>query len=380
MTRRANIRTSGRTTFRRCRRKWNWSSDLRQNLDMFESAAPLWLGTGFHYALEDFHSSKHFATASDAFVGFAEAWRKTPGLQLPEGWEEQRDLAVGMLDYYQQWLKNRDPLKTYVLSGVPQVEVRFEIPLPFSNEFYDEAYYTGTLDRVSIDEHGRLWIVEYKTAKQFATGHFMTDQQITAYCWAASCIYDKPVAGVCYQQHKKVVPQEPEFLKSSRRFSVNKNQPTSHTLYRQALMNLYGSIERAPAENVAFLNDLVLGEGEDQDLFIRRDWVYRNEHQIQAEGEKILMELPEMLNQDLPLYPNPTRECVYDCSFNSACITMDDGGDWEFELNQLAKQREEENDSWRSRLLYPRKALRLPQQKPQRVSQVPKAQLLPKRP
>src|SRR5690348_3014935 len=72
----AIIRTSDRSNFRRCRRRWNWQSHLRGNLTPIETASPLWFGSGFHYALEDFHGPRKFQHARDAFKAYVLATHK----------------------------------------------------------------------------------------------------------------------------------------------------------------------------------------------------------------------------------------------------------------------------------------------------------------
>ncbi|WP_419779109.1 PD-(D/E)XK nuclease family protein, partial [Parvimonas micra] len=48
----------------------------------------------------------------------------------------------------------------------------------------DCVLYRGTVDRVAIDSYGRLWIVEYKTAKRAEHLPYQTDPQVTTYVWA----------------------------------------------------------------------------------------------------------------------------------------------------------------------------------------------------
>ena len=75
-------------------------------------------------------------------------------------------------------------------------------------------------------------------------------------------------------------------------------------------------------------NSLVQEEDEDKDRFIRRDKVERNMAQLQSFETKLMMELEDMANPDLPLYPNPTRDCEWGCPLQSACVAMDAGEDW----------------------------------------------------
>jgi hypothetical protein len=258
-----------------------------------------------------------------------------------------------MLDYYEEWLITRDPLRTHVVNGVPQVEVHalIEIPMPpdlLERFGYDRVLYASTFDRVVIDDMGQLHIVEYKTAKRIQTLFFQTDPQVGAYCWVGRALYGTPIASVIYQQHLKEVPHPPQLAKG--RPSIAKNQHTSRTLYRKALLNIFGSANRFPGECVDMLNHLERQESPEADRYIRRDSIERNEYQAESEGAKLMLELEEMLNPDIPLYPSPTRDCGHLCSFNHACVSMDDGSDWEYELELGFTQKTPIFDSWRKYL------------------------------
>ena len=354
------IRTSDRILFKRCRRRWAWQSHLRYNLGPVQKASPLWLGSGIHYALEDFHGYQQHKRPRDAFIAYCNATAAYNGKSLPETVMDDIRLGVGMMDYYELWLQGRDPLATYVFQGKLQTEVNFKIKLPWPEGKFgiDDVYYSGQIDRVVEDSNGQLWLMEYKTAKAMFMSHFLTDPQVGSYMWGAYCIYPKPIVGVIYQQHKKMVPKAPKILAKGT-ISTAEHQTTTHRHYRQALINIYGEVSNAPAENVKYLNKLAMAETPDMDAFIRRDRVYRNFHSVAAEGAKIMMEVEEMLNPDLPLYPNPTRQCAMECPFGSACVSIDDGSDWEYELNLTMEPREKSYDSWRAFLRVPQNILNI---------------------
>src|SRR5438477_5905716 len=67
------VHQSDRGTFRRCRRRWNWSSPMRNNLrtraDISGVSMPLWFGSGIHYALEQYY---HPAVKRDPVEAFIE--------------------------------------------------------------------------------------------------------------------------------------------------------------------------------------------------------------------------------------------------------------------------------------------------------------------
>jgi hypothetical protein len=347
----AVVRTSDRTSFKRCRRRWNWQSHLRQNLAPREHVSPLWTGTGFHFALEDFHGWGVFPHPRDAFKAYVKATHaqaKNSSTILPWDWPEQTKLAIGMLEYYvDYWLTNRPKYNTFIYRGRPQVEVHSLVPIPVQTPFYgyDEVWYASTFDRVAeID--GELWILEYKTAKRIQTLHYQTDPQVGAYVWIGNHLYGRPIAGVIYQQHRKNVPDEPRLLGNGT-ISTDIRQATSHSHYRHALKKLYGDPRNAPAVNLDILNQLALEEDDSKDRYVRRDRISRNQRQCETEGVKIMMEIEDLLNPDLPLYPNPTRDCAHMCPFSSPCISMDDGSDWESELAALMEPKDRDFDSWR---------------------------------
>lgn len=356
----ALIRTSDRQGFRSCRRKWNFQSHLQRNLEPKQDAMPLWFGTGIHYALESHFNPncEHpFNSPAEAFQCYVLATRINARQELPEGWEEQEEMGIAMLDYLiDKWLPTRNSLKTFIYKGVPQLEINFQIDIPFDikahfpDSPYDKAVYSGTIDRVVIDEKGFLWGLDYKTAKSMKATHFANDPQATVYPWAMNEIYPEyETAGLIYWQLLKAIPKVPEPLKSGN-ISVAKNLKTSRPLYRQALINAYGSVEKAPEANIDYLNQLAMQENSERDAYIRRDKVYQNKHSQESEGAKIIEELGEMLNPDLSLYPNPTFMCPHMCSFFEECISMNDGSDWEGQLEMNTQQRAKSDESWRAAL------------------------------
>lgn len=349
------IRTSDRSAFKRCRRKWGWHSGLRHNLRLKDTPSYFWLGTGGHFALEDYHGYNrygHPVEAFNAYVAACRSFQSKHGYGLPDDWEEQTTLGQGILDYYLVWLQNREQHETVWIDGEPMVEIKCEIPLPIDPpEGYDEVVYQLTLDRL-VEVDGEYWITDYKFYKNFAQGDLVFDQQMTAYIWGASTVFEKPIAGAILHEFRKAVPEEPRIL-SNGKISSAQNQNTTHRMYREALINMYGDVAKAPSANVKCLNDLAHQEGEERDRFIKRTKTRRNRAQLEAEGTKILMEATDMCNPDLPLYPNPTKDCAWDCSLRDICLMIDRDDDWESLLEELTVQDTEDYDAWRLHLALP---------------------------
>jgi hypothetical protein len=107
-----------------------------------------------------------------------------------------------------------------------------------------------------------------------------------------------------------------------------------------------------PSQYIDFLNYLVTQETENGDKYIRFDRMRRNQHFVYAEEVKIFEELMDMVNPDLPLYPNPTRDCAWDCPFRSPCLAMDDGSDWQW-LIENNYGPAVESEPWKDRIKVP---------------------------
>lgn len=346
------IRTSDRSAYKRCRRKWDIYSPIRQNLEYNGVANALWWGSGVHFALEDYHGYKKFPDIPAALDAYAAAF---PDDERPMEWQDILDQAKAMMDYYVQWLKPRNEYKTLVLKGIPQVEVQFELLLPITNSRggSEQITYHGTLDRVvcEINNPDRWWIEDYKTAAAIDIAKLETDGQITAYLWGAEQHYQHHIEGVLYTQISKSPPEYPRMLTKGG-ISTDKRQRTTHSLYRSALLELHPD-GKFPNQYIEFLNDLAGQETMEGTKFIRWDKVTRNEMAKTNFFYNMLPEATEMIDPLTPIYPNPTRDCAWDCSARSICLAMDDGGDASSMLADEFKLRTEGKDPWRKRIKWP---------------------------
>lgn len=361
---------------------WNWRSPIRQNLvPTGQNISALWFGTGIHFALEDWHGDRRWGDSTTAaFNAYVDAFRQS---ELPEDFEELYVLGLNMLEYYMlNWephhFKNFRTASTHDIMEAqlklggdtfldeqrvmsphdrPLVEVNCVIPLQriffddvdYSSQVHDRPVeYSMTFDRVVIDEYHRFWIVDYKTAARFDTGKLETDPQASAYTWGAQEYFGIPFEGVIWIQLLKVSPEGPRLLVNGE-FSQAQNQRTTYRMYKQALERHFGGV---PQRYVEHLNNLASQETEHGDKFIRYDKIRRNEHFVRMETWKIREELKDMLNPNLPLYPNPTRDCQWDCPFRSVCLSFDDGSDWEW-LLENNYEKAQERDGWRSRVYWP---------------------------
>lgn len=339
------VRTSDSILWRRCRRKWMFQSHsalYREPVD--NQIAALWFGTGFHFAMEDYHGRNLFGHPFEAYRAYMRCFKKS---QAPDNYAELTELAKGMFDYYvASWLPRHNEFQTYILDDVPQVEVEFRVPIPGLSE--DEAIYGGTFDRIVTDPFGRLYVLDWKTAARIDVDKLETDPQVSAYLWAARQLYGPTVEGIVYVQFLKKLQEPPKRLNSGG-FSVNRQVACTHSTYRAALVEEFGFV---PQNYIEFLNYLAGQEGPDGDMFIKRNIVRRSDYQIFNEGPKIAMQTREMLNPLTELYPNPTNMCPSDCKFRTPCLAIDSEDDWEQILKLNYSQRMELHN-WRQYVKWP---------------------------
>lgn len=302
--------------------------------------------------MEDYYGHNNYGHPVEAAKAFVEASKmanRVLGYGLPDDWKEQATLLYGILENYIIWAQHREEYDTVWIDGEPQVEITAHLPLPIDPPpGFDQVVYQFTLDRlVEIDEE--YWIKDWKFYKTFATADIDYDDQISSYIWAAGAVFERPIAGGILHEFRKALPNPPRILQNGK-ISTAENQGTTHGLYRSALIELYGDVGKAPNGNVKRLNELALRESADRDDFIKRTRTRRTLIQQQSTGTKILMEARDMCDPDLPLYPNPTRDCSWDCGLKEICLMMDRDDDWEFTLNDLTVQRVQEAGEWRNYL------------------------------
>lgn len=359
------IHTSDRSTFKRCRRKWYFSSPLQRNLTPVDAdkSIHLWFGSGFHFALEDYHGHNKFGNPAKALEAYYNAF---PEASLPIGADEMVAMGMGMLDYYLDWMKapGRLQTKTLWLDGEPMVEKSFELEIADLSDYArknmiaQQITYHGTIDRIVVDQEGRWWLEDYKTAAAIDTKKLLTDSQISTYLWAAEQYLDHEIAGMIFTQFLKDVPKGPRAIAAG--FSKDKRQKTPHAYYRQALIQEYGAV---PAEYLDILDELASRETAEGNKFIRMDRVERNDTAKESTYEHIINEGLDMLDQldqtrNPRVYPNFTRDCAWDCSFRQYCLAMDEGHDFEDMLEDNFELRNEsakgEKEPWREKIVWPK--------------------------
>ena len=206
-------------------------------------------------------------------------------------------------------------------------ELQFAIPLS------DNLTYTGTIDLVYKDEHGQVWFMDHKTTSSIESYEKRADmdRQISRYWWALQQLgYD--VQGFVYNIILKDYPTPPAVLKNGS-LSQNKSQKTTYDSYLKAIQE-HGLDVNNYSEMLAHLK---AQETPDGNRFFKRVKVQR----LQAEIDNSIQELIEVSHdmENARIYRNITKDCSWDCPFQSICVSSMDGSNIDYLKEQLFKTR-----------------------------------------
>lgn len=327
------IHTSDRKTFKDCRRKWDLSSRIRQNLAPKKVNDKLWLGSGVHYSLE------HYYGNDEGLISSFNDWADQEVMRMKEEqnglWQEQQDmlkeqreLGIGILEHYKKFAKKEDPK---YFEKVIETEVSFEVPIYNNKGNRTHGVYRGTYDGIVQDSDGFYWLLEHKTASRISTDHLPLDEQVVSYMWAAQQEYGIELEGVIYNILLKKIPTKPRELKSGG-LSKAKNIKTTYNVYVNALKEHYNGSENVPWEEYESILDHL--KDKDNEFFWRKK-LTKTQEEINDIGRRIYQEYKDMTDPNLSIYPRPSRDCIWKCDFREVCIAMNQGADYQYMLDTM---------------------------------------------
>jgi len=297
------VHVTERSTFKFCRRQWRYA--YRDNLTSRNSPHhALWIGQGVHIALAAYYRGDDPMQSLDQWF-----WSELGPDQSPEEQreaEETKLLMTTMIVGYLEFAKTTDDFEVIAVETPLSARIRGT-----------HATLVGTLDLL-VRRRGRLWVVDHKTCASFADPLALElDDQMTAYLWLVAQIYGEVPAGAVYNQLRKKIPAEPMLLQSGMRLSKDKSVDTTPEKYLAAIRQ-YGFNEVDYEDILASLK---------QNEFFKRELIARNSRELESFGKFLVDECREMLSVRTSLYPNPTRDCSWGCSYRVLCKSDSEGGD-----------------------------------------------------
>lgn len=323
------IHVSDLKSYRACRRKWDWSSRLRKNLEPSMPYEPFFIGKAVHAALEFFYrDDMPFEESLDEYL--ETEWHSLE--KLGELWplelqalEESIKEIRKMLLHYRMWAASDS--KPYADKNLEflDMEVSFELPFPGLPKHTYAGRFDGLVRNTQTGEH---WIFETKTSRspESYIETLANDEQARLYLWAANQILDYPVVGVLYNFLGKRTPRNPKVLKSGM-LSKNKRVSTSAAWYYSAAIAHHPNWTRNQINRQ--YGDILEKLAAKESRFFLRYPLRVAEAEITNLLKAVRKVAIEMTDPDIPVYPAPHWLACKSCLFRGPCLTMNAGGDYQ---------------------------------------------------
>lgn len=395
------IHTSGRKSYRACRRRWDWI--FRQNYYPIMTAKPLEFGSAFHYGMEYYYAPETWAwdrevVGNEAILKFIEkceeqkkaALEATGQNQLDSeveaDYNERVELGKGMFTYY---FKEIAPILDK--GWVPiRVEVPFMVPIPHPDnrdqgilctclecvEKYEKHFstpdidvsiigtpgnmtvsfsgqghmpweglpvvYAGRIDMLAQDDKGHLWIFDWKTAASITVSgekdEFLElDDQVGSYVWALKAC-GLDVRGFIYHEQKKGYPLPPKQNVNRRLGRLFSVSQNQNTDYDTYLKTV--SEQDTAAWEEGLYDEFLTFLRNEGIVFYSRHQLHKTDVQCLEIERNIGLEALEMCDPNLRIYPSPGRFGCGFCAFRDPCLSQNDGGDYRYTLETLFERRE----------------------------------------
>jgi PD-(D/E)XK nuclease superfamily len=238
-----------------------------------------------------------------------------------------------------------DAFKNEVGKWISTEQMRYAIALAdWGNVFWLRwqglpVTYGGRIDCVMEDLEGRLWIFDWKTAAQLSEDRqefLELDDQIDSYVWAMR-VLGIDVIGFVYFEQRKAYGEEPEPMKVrrlGRSFSVSKSAAFDAVTYERVV-----SDNDPEAYAAGLYDDYIEWLREHGEHFHASYTNYRNDVQIAQTELSIAMEASEIVDPDLLIYKNAGRFSCGNCAFRQPCLSVNDGGDFQYALDTQFERR-----------------------------------------
>jgi hypothetical protein len=323
--------------YKACRRAWNWSSRLRNNLEPRRPYKPFFFGRMVHTALESWYAyGTPFEASLTEFLATEVKKMSEHGVLWPgeEGLiEEQLTLANNILQHRALWERRMSKKGSrFGLSNIRflSVEQEFRVPIvdPRTGEDSDTVFFAGKWDGlVELIDDGSLWLWEEKTARsvpeRLAT--LDNDEQASSYLWVARRIFGPRLKGIIYTAMAKRAPSPPKVLASGL---------LSRDTRGQSYDSYLGYIKAHHGDDVdrEFIGDnygdalIGLYEEAEGNTFFSRVPIIRNEHALAEAGEELYYVAMEMANPNTPIFKRSSHDCKM-CIFHEPCIALQNGSD-----------------------------------------------------
>ena len=337
------IRSSDRELFKRCRRAWDFGSSARQNLEPlrprrvfdFDRAVHDALAVYYFPGMWEWDRAIVLPLAIDGFLKSMQKQRdryvehQKLSVEQEQDWDRHLELGAELLNRYFQWAPAVDRFSPI------RVETRFEVNVPDPlNPGQDlvapegiPIRYQGRIDLLAVDGSDAYWLVKHRVVekKWSDIDQLLLDQQSVSYCWAWEHFFlGMKIAGVIYNEIRRDVSGKTDMQTDTGRAVAGAEPVAGHR-------RMYAQPVREPEQ-------VIKQQGNE---FFRRTQVPRSRKELKNIGRQLALEILDMTDQGVRLYPNPSRENCAGCDYVAPCIAMNESASVSAILETSYRTRDE---------------------------------------
>ncbi len=317
-----------RAAFKRCRRQWDFRSNHRQRLRPLVPT-PMDLTHAIRDALAVYYYPGMWDWTSDIVLPLVRKAFMRSIAAAPPSEQRMADLDAGtdMLEQFFRWAPSVDDF------GPLKIEIDVEALVPddrepgraLSADGIGKVLYTDRVPMVAGDANDEYWVVLHSVVPEWATEEsLLLDEAAVAACWAwEETFLGMDVAGTIHNELLRdspdgVPPSEETRTGRPGRGGHSQNEPSGGG-------RLTPQAERADrrehrSTSPERLRQEVAGP-------LRRTQIRRSRAEIAAAGTQIGVEVLQMLDPNLAIYPTPSPLHCPHCDFIAPCVTMTEGED-----------------------------------------------------
>jgi PD-(D/E)XK nuclease superfamily len=305
------VRPWERGLFRRCRRAWDLGARERQGYELVEPVQVFDFGEAVHDALDVYYFPgmwdwNRAIVRPLAIKGFEKSMRRQRdayeqvrplSAEQVRDWEQHLELGTDILQRYFDFTVSVD---RFTPIGVAS---QFDISLPhptnpdigLTTPDGRPVQYRARIDLAVIDDHELYWLVEHRiiTDSHWSSiDQLRLDEQALTRSWAWQLGFLAKLEGTIYNELRAVAPA------------------TGNTeVDVRALPGPGGIITQRSTES------------------FRRTQLPRTELEIERQGTAVALEMQDMIDPSVRIYPNPTWEHCSSCVYRSPCLAVTQGID-----------------------------------------------------
>lgn len=295
--------------FRRCRRAWDLGARERQDYEPIAPARVFDFAEAIHDALDVYYFPGMWDWSRAIVCPLAvagleksmrrqrDAYARTSKLSAEQvqDWEQHLELGTGMLQRYFEWAREVD---RFTPIGVRS---QFDISLPDPADA-DRGLitpdgrplqYRVRIDLAVIDDHELYWLVEHRivAGSQWPElDELRLDEQALTRSWAWQLSFLAKLEGTIYNELRMATPSE--------------DKPK---VKLRAIPGAGGIITQRSTET------------------FRRTHIPRTELEIDRRGAAVALEMQDMTDLSVRIYPNASWENCSGCAYRPPCLAMSQG-------------------------------------------------------